>query len=154
MRRIFDVTASKENVILDKGHGEVAFTVTNTTSQPLRGQLRLKAQGEMQPAWLGLVGEKERNFESKGTEQVTGLVTREAYDGDAVCVTPERRAAAAADNREALSRRQPGGGPYGEDTCKQGYVWREARPEDHVCVLPPTRTLTAQENAAALAKPG
>ena len=29
---------------------------------------------------------------------------------------------------------QPGGGPYGPDTCIAGYVWREAFSGDDVCV--------------------
>ncbi|WP_338254139.1 hypothetical protein [Dictyobacter halimunensis] len=43
-------------------------------------------------------------------------------------------------------------GPYGPDTCKQGYVWREAIPSDHVCVTPDQRTRVAQDNAAAVSR--
>jgi hypothetical protein len=60
-----------------------------------------------------------------------GYVWREAFPNDYVCVTPETRAQAATDNRQAAARRQPGGGAFGPDTCRQGYVWREARPEDY-----------------------
>lgn len=45
----------------------------------------------------------------------TGYVWREAFPGDLVCVTPETRAQAARDNREAHARREPGGGPYGSE---------------------------------------
>src|SRR3569833_409914 len=76
-----------------------------------------------------------------------GYVWREAYNGDHVCVNPTIRSEAAADNAAASSRVQPGGGPFGRDTCKQGFVWREARASDHVCVPPATRTRTARENA-------
>jgi hypothetical protein len=44
----------------------------------------------------------------------------------------------------------PVSGPYGPDTCKQGYVWREAIPSDHVCVTPGTRQKTAEENSRAV----
>jgi len=43
-------------------------------------------------------------------------------------------------------------GPYGPETCKQGYVWREAcSPDDHVCVLPAVRAQAAVDNAQAAA---
>lgn len=80
---------------------------------------------------------------------IEGYVWREAYPGDHVCVTPEVREQAAADNRQASTRREPQGGAYGPDTCKPGFVWREARPEDHVCVTPEVRTQTARDNALA-----
>jgi peptidase inhibitor family I36 len=79
----------------------------------------------------------------------TGYVWREAFSGDKVCVLPATRSQAAADNTQAASRRQPGGGAYGPDTCRQGYVWREARPSDHVCVTPETRSQAAADNREA-----
>jgi hypothetical protein len=78
-----------------------------------------------------------------------GYVWRDAYPGDHACVPPLSREEAAADNRMAAQRRQPGGGPYGPDTCRQGWVWREARPGDVVCVSPDVRARTAQENRLA-----
>ncbi len=78
-----------------------------------------------------------------------GYVWREAYDGDHVCVPPDSRSAAAADNAAAASRVQPEGGPFGPDTCKDGFVWREAQPSDHVCVTVATRTQTSQDNQEA-----
>lgn len=82
----------------------------------------------------------------------TGYVWREAYPGDLVCVTPETRAQAARDNREARARRQPGGGAYGPETCRPGYVWRAARPSDLVCVTPETRDQTSADNRQATAR--
>lgn len=78
-------------------------------------------------------------------------VWREACGpGDHVCVTPQTRAQARADNEQAQARKQPGGGAYGPDTCKQGYVWREACGSgDHICVPPQTRTQASQDNAQA-----
>jgi hypothetical protein len=64
-------------------------------------------------------------------------------------VTPETRSQAAADNAAAASRVSPNGGPYGPNTCIQGYVWREADPTDYVCVTPDTRTETAYDNSQA-----
>jgi hypothetical protein len=78
-----------------------------------------------------------------------GYVWREAYPDDHVCVRPEVRAQAAADNAAAAGNRQPGGGPYGPETCRQGLVWREARPGDQVCVPPATREQAAMDNARA-----
>ena len=40
-------------------------------------------------------------------------------------------------------------GPYGPDTCIQGYVWREAVSGDHVCVTPETRDQAAEDNRLA-----
>src|SRR5205823_11813598 len=49
----------------------------------------------------------------------TGFVWREAFAGDRACVLPQTRAQAALDNSQAVARRQPGGGPYGPNTCIQ-----------------------------------
>lgn len=77
-----------------------------------------------------------------------GFVWRDAFRGDHVCVTPDVRNQAAADNNLAASRREPNGGPFGRDTCRQGFVWREAGPRDHVCVVPETRAQARNDNAA------
>jgi hypothetical protein len=47
-------------------------------------------------------------------------------------------------------------GPYGPDTCINGYVWRDAFSDDHVCVTPVQRTQTAYDNGQApyRVKPG
>ncbi len=78
-----------------------------------------------------------------------GYVWREAYPGDRVCVTPQQRARARADNGEAGARRSASGGAYGADTCRQGYVWRESYPGDHVCVTPAERRQARWDNAHA-----
>lgn len=79
-----------------------------------------------------------------------GYVWREAYEGDVVCVTPDVRTQAAADNRAAPSRWISGA--YGPHTCIAGYVWREARNGDDVCVTPQTRTQARADNAAAASR--
>jgi hypothetical protein len=91
-----------------------------------------------------------------------GFVWRDAFDGDHVCVTPQRRDQVAADNRQASNRTEAcavndqeaaQGLPYcsfaGPAYCKQGWVWREANPADHVCVTPAERDTVRNENATA-----
>ena len=78
-----------------------------------------------------------------------GYVWRQAYAGDYVCVTPDVRSQAAADNAAALSRVQPGGGAYGQYTCIQGYVWRQVVPNDYTCVTPDVRAAAAYDNSQA-----
>lgn len=80
---------------------------------------------------------------------VQGYVWREAYSGDTVCVTPQRRSSVLQENAAARSHVNPSGGAYGRDTCLDGYVWRQARDMDHVCVPPQSRTIVAQENEQA-----
>lgn len=74
-----------------------------------------------------------------------GLVARAAAPADLVCVTPESRQRAAADNARAPLRWMPG--PFGAKTCAMGYVWRQAFASDLTCVTPDVRTATLQENA-------
>jgi hypothetical protein len=69
-----------------------------------------------------------------------GLVRRDAFRGDEVCVTKVVHDQTIADNIAAPSRTNPDGG------CIAGYVWREASADDHVCVLPATRTQTWTTN--------
>lgn len=78
-----------------------------------------------------------------------GFVWREAFPGDHVCVTPDVRAQARADNAQAAYRINPTNHDYGPDTCIGGYVWREASRSDHVCVTPDIRAQAARDNAAA-----
>lgn len=75
----------------------------------------------------------------------TGLIVREAAPGDLVCVTPDSRRRAAADNARAPLLWVPG--PFGPKTCAMGYVWREAFASDLTCVTPVVRTATLQENS-------
>lgn len=82
----------------------------------------------------------------------SGFVWREARSQDLVCVTPDTRARAAAENRLAASRRNPGGGPYGPNTCRPGFVWRDAFPGDVVCVTPEARAQAAEDNRLAASR--
>lgn len=80
-----------------------------------------------------------------------GYVWREANKCDHVCVHPDVRAQAAADNA-AASERYAGGGAYGPYTCKEGFVWREAFAGDHVCVTPAVRAQAAADNREAMGR--
>jgi hypothetical protein len=77
----------------------------------------------------------------------SGYVWRDAKDGDGVCVTPQERAEAKAQNANAEGNRKVGGGPYGPNTCRGGYVWREAFAGDVVCVTPYERQKAKDQNA-------
>jgi hypothetical protein len=77
-----------------------------------------------------------------------GYLWRRAFADDHVCVTPDVRAQAAADNEAAVRRRAPGGG----DTCVSGYVWRLASPQDHVCVTQQTASDTQRDNNIATSR--
>ena len=79
----------------------------------------------------------------------SGYVWRVARPSDLVCVSPQSRDRVAQENRSALTRIQPGGGPYGPKTCRSGFVWREAYAGDTVCVTPQVRDLVRQENQLA-----
>jgi len=77
-----------------------------------------------------------------------GYVWRVAGAGDLICVGPESRALAAAENAAAASRRDPNGA-YGPMSCISGFVWREAFDGDLACVPPERRAAVAQENRLA-----
>lgn len=103
-------------------------------------------------AWLSASGAAAFAVGDFGPETcVEGFVWREACGpNDHVCVVPQRRSEAAADNAQWAARRAPGGGPFGPDTCKPGFVWREAcGPQDHVCVTGATRGQAKDDNAHA-----
>jgi hypothetical protein len=82
----------------------------------------------------------------------SGFVWRDAFPGDAVCVSPDERDQAHADNAAGPSRIAPGTNGYGSHACKPGYVWRVARPSDLVCVTPDTRDRVAADNRLAASR--
>jgi hypothetical protein len=57
----------------------------------------------------------------------SGLVWRERFDGDAVCVRP--------DDRYRLS----------DGRCRSGYVWRDRADDDKVCVTPAQRAAAKRQ---------
>jgi len=94
------------------------------------------------PAPSGTIGDP-------GVPCLMGYVWRQAYSGDYVCVTPDQRTQAAADNAAANTRIAAAGGAYGQYTCQQGYVWRQVVPDDYVCVTPAERAQAAADDAQA-----
>ncbi|WIM92736.1 FHA domain-containing protein [Actinoplanes oblitus] len=80
---------------------------------------------------------------------LSGFVWREAVADDHVCVPPETRDQALADNAAADSRRSPTGGDYGPDTCLPGYIWRLVTPADLVCVTPEVHDQVETDNGLA-----
>lgn len=65
--------------------------------------------------------------QTKAARCPQGLVWRESFDGDTVCVLPGERDA---------NRRKRGLPVAGATTCPQGLVWREQFDGDTVCVTP------------------
>ena len=74
-----------------------------------------------------------------------GFVERQSHPDDHVCVTPDSKARAQAENAVAPLSWTPG--PFGPKTCASGLVWREAFEGDFTCVTPSIRTFVSQENA-------
>lgn len=93
--------------------------------------------GAMLAIWLGPVS---------AAPCPAGLIVRQAAPGDTVCVTPESKRRAAADNARAALLWVAG--PFGPKTCAQGFVWRQAFASDLTCVTPAVRTATLQENSS------
>jgi hypothetical protein len=78
-----------------------------------------------------------------------GYVWREASPSDHVCVTPEQRMRAAAQNAAAATHVNRTDPAFGPKTCVSGYVWREAYAGDVVCVTPAERDAAKNQNAQA-----
>jgi beta-lactam-binding protein with PASTA domain len=67
----FTVTAAGDKVTLDdSSEAKASFTVTNTTSQALRGHLVARAREPAKPEWLSVVGESVRDFGPNAAERV------------------------------------------------------------------------------------
>jgi hypothetical protein len=63
MARAFAITTASDHVTLDaQGHGEVTYTISNTTTRPLRAWPTIKGLGSMDESWLQVVGGGERSF--------------------------------------------------------------------------------------------
>src|ERR1041385_1589798 len=72
MANIFAVTTTNDSIKLDaKRHGEATFTVSNTTTRPLRGMARIRALGDTKQEWLKLKDASERDFAAGDTHQFT-----------------------------------------------------------------------------------
>lgn len=63
MARAFAITTASDHVTLDaQGHGEVTYTISNTTTRPLRAWPTIKGLGSIDEGWLSVVGGGERSF--------------------------------------------------------------------------------------------
>ena len=68
MARAFDITTTSPTLKLGGNRkGEVAFTVTNSLGQPVRGRAVIVPEGATSPGWLVLNGDAERDFPPNGT---------------------------------------------------------------------------------------
>jgi hypothetical protein len=79
-----------------------------------------------------------------------GFVYRLARPTDKICVPPESRNQAQADNAAAASRRVVA--TNGPNTCKSGFVFRAAFTNDQVCVTQAVHNQAAADNAAAASR--
>jgi hypothetical protein len=67
----FSITAASQRVALDEsGAAQVPFTVTNTSTQTLRGRLLARPHEPARPEWLSVIGETVRNVAPSAAVQV------------------------------------------------------------------------------------
>ncbi len=71
MANVFAITSVTDKLIAEKGNATTVFTVSNTTSRPLRGIARIKPLGNTKLDWIKIEGETERDFPPAGTHQFT-----------------------------------------------------------------------------------
>jgi hypothetical protein len=72
MANIFTITTAQQTLKADaSGSATTVFTVTNSTSRPLRGFVKIKPLSNTQAQWLKVEGEAERDFPAGGTHQFT-----------------------------------------------------------------------------------
>src|ERR1041385_7824473 len=73
MQRSFVITAKSQNAVpnIKTSCGEISFTVTNSTTKPMRGEAHPLPLGATKAEWLDLDGERERNFSPNESHQIT-----------------------------------------------------------------------------------
>jgi hypothetical protein len=72
MANIFAITTATGDIKADAdGKASAFFTVTNTSSKPMRGIAKARTLGNTQQDWLSVEGETERDFSANGTQQFT-----------------------------------------------------------------------------------
>src|SRR5215213_793132 len=71
MSSLFAITAAPDKLKAETGSATSVITVTNSTSRPLRGVVKVKPLGNTQAQWLKIDGETERDFPAGGTHQFT-----------------------------------------------------------------------------------
>jgi beta-lactam-binding protein with PASTA domain len=71
MNRIFAITTANKTSRLDnEGKGEAAFTITNSSTRPIRGLFKVKTFDSTKAEWLSIGGEIERDFAPNATDKV------------------------------------------------------------------------------------
>jgi len=77
MANIFTITTPQQTLKANaNGEATTVFTVTNATSRPVRGVVKVKPLGNTQAQWLKIDGETERDFPAGGTHQFTVTFSR------------------------------------------------------------------------------
>ncbi len=71
MANVFAITSVADKLKAENGSATTVFTVTNTTSRPLRGVAKVKPIGNTEASWVKIDGETERDFPAGGTHQFT-----------------------------------------------------------------------------------
>lgn len=71
MAKTFAITTTATDTLKtdSKGHAEAVYTVTNTSTRPVRGMVRAKALESAKQEWLQVTGETERDFAPGATQQ-------------------------------------------------------------------------------------
>ena len=71
MAKTFTITTTAPDTIKTdaKGHAEAVYTVTNTSSRPVRGMAKAVALDSTRQEWLGVTGEADRDFAAGSTQQ-------------------------------------------------------------------------------------
>jgi hypothetical protein len=76
MPNLFAMTAAPDKLKTETGSATTSITVTNSTSRPLRGVVKVKPLGNTQAQWLKIDGETERDFPAGGTHQFTVIFNK------------------------------------------------------------------------------
>ena len=71
MAKVFEISTVTDKLKAGTGNATAVFTITNTTSRPLRGIAKIKPLGNTESAWIKIEGETERDFPAGGTHQFT-----------------------------------------------------------------------------------
>ena len=98
MAKTFTITTTAPDTVkIDaKGHAEAAYTVTNTSSRPVRGMASAAALDSTKQEWLQITGETDRDFAAGSTQQF--VVT---FDTPLAASTPPPKPASGAPAKPA-----------------------------------------------------
>ncbi|HYY58702.1 MAG TPA: PASTA domain-containing protein, partial [Pyrinomonadaceae bacterium] len=107
MARSFAITTTATDTLQAdaQGHAQAVFTVTNSTSRPIRGLAKVKALGDTKRDWINIEGEAERDFAAGTTQQFT--VNFDAKPDPAAAASTAPAASAATPAAAAASATTP-----------------------------------------------